>query len=493
MLVMDPDPNDPINRLDDSKLWQMWADGDETAFRRLLDRYSSLVWNVCRRVLLREQDAEDAFQITFMTLSRRGDQVHHERFGPWLYRVAYHASLQIFERNLNIQIHDRAMDEFDVGNTVFNDIERVERNLAIEESIDSLPKKLRDPLVMFHFEKRTRPEIAKAMGIPESKVKSRLQQARAKLRSQLLKRGLGAAAILWMVQGGSATAHAIPRQAVVETTLEQIFVNGSQSGLSATWEQVTILERKLMMHGKSLNLVKTTAVAFVMVALVSTISMLFYSNSNADDGKDGNGRRQSVVVAAPHQSINHDPSVQSSPQVGIYASVSPTAERRETRPTSVTSNSDFNAKSNSPSSSALEISGKWKDDSKTIDIDKENQLIRITGQVNFGENQSLNLSLVGNYTVLDDMFVGVIVGADIEASGSESMTAEEAVLIRTFAGSFGDQPFMFRCKATDRSLFVKDFRVAIPSIVGLNQELSGLQVYGMYISTWLVGEYESSN
>ena len=77
-------------RLSDSELLESYiADRDEAAFEALVRRHGPMVLGVCRRVLRNPDDAEDAFQATFLVLVRKAETVvPREKVGPWLYGVA---------------------------------------------------------------------------------------------------------------------------------------------------------------------------------------------------------------------------------------------------------------------------------------------------------------------------------------------------------------------------------------------------------------------
>ena len=62
---------------------------DEAAFEALMCLHGQLVLGVCTRVLRNHHDAEEAFQATFLILSRKAASIMpRNRVGNWLYGVA---------------------------------------------------------------------------------------------------------------------------------------------------------------------------------------------------------------------------------------------------------------------------------------------------------------------------------------------------------------------------------------------------------------------
>src|SRR5688572_12319182 len=75
---------------DDQLLTRFFTSREDAAFRLLLERHGPLVYGVCRRVLGDANDADDAFQATFLVLVRKGAALRDpERLASWLYGVAY--------------------------------------------------------------------------------------------------------------------------------------------------------------------------------------------------------------------------------------------------------------------------------------------------------------------------------------------------------------------------------------------------------------------
>src|SRR5215467_8331987 len=83
--------------LDDAELLERFATKrDEAAFEVLLWRYGPMVLGVCRRLLRRTQDIEDAFQAVFLVLVRKAGTLRRsEALAGWLYRIAYRIALRV--------------------------------------------------------------------------------------------------------------------------------------------------------------------------------------------------------------------------------------------------------------------------------------------------------------------------------------------------------------------------------------------------------------
>jgi RNA polymerase sigma factor (sigma-70 family) len=170
-------------------LAQFLASRDETAFEALVRRHGPMVLGVCRRVLRHCQDAEDAFQATFLVLaSGAGTVREHESLGSWLYGVAYRTALVARAANARRRSKERQVE--DMPQPEVSPPETSDWVPLLDRELEGLPEKHRAAVVLCELEGLSRKEAARQLAIPEGTLSSRLATARRLLASRLSRYGL---------------------------------------------------------------------------------------------------------------------------------------------------------------------------------------------------------------------------------------------------------------------------------------------------------------
>jgi RNA polymerase sigma-70 factor (ECF subfamily) len=109
------------------------------------------------------------------------------RFFSWIYRIAIHACLN-FRRRAGRQetlvVEPESKEKSPETRT-----EAIEMETNLHRALDRLPPGDREILTLRHFLDRTYEEIGEILWVPASRVKSRLYEARQRLRRELEKRG----------------------------------------------------------------------------------------------------------------------------------------------------------------------------------------------------------------------------------------------------------------------------------------------------------------
>jgi RNA polymerase sigma factor (sigma-70 family) len=183
---------------------------DPEAFACLVRRHGPMVLGVCRRVLRHAQDAEDAFQATFLVLVRRAEAVlPRERVGPWLHGVAYRTALKaraVSARRRGREAPLESVDPEAPSRDEFSDLKPL-----LDRELARLPDAYRAPVILCDLQGRSRAEAARELGVPEGTVSSRLARGRHLLGERLARQGvaLGAMTALLAVPSTTLTASTI--------------------------------------------------------------------------------------------------------------------------------------------------------------------------------------------------------------------------------------------------------------------------------------------
>jgi RNA polymerase sigma factor (sigma-70 family) len=185
------------------------AGPDEAVFRVLVRRHGAMVYRVCRRVLRHHQDAEDAFQATFLVLARKLGSVHtRTSLASWLHGVARRVALQARDRAALRRRHEQqvvAPREVPPDDVAWGEVRAV-----LDDELVRLPEKWRQPLVLCYLEGRTQDEAAGLLGWGKTTLRNRLGEARAALARRLARRGVVGPAALPALLLSDCVAPAAP-------------------------------------------------------------------------------------------------------------------------------------------------------------------------------------------------------------------------------------------------------------------------------------------
>jgi RNA polymerase sigma factor (sigma-70 family) len=184
---------------------------EETAFAELVRRHGPMVLGVCRGVLHHRQDAEDAFQATFLVLARKAATVRRRQsVGGWLHAVAYRLAQKARARAARRRDVERQAPPAPADAPVL-DLSVRDLLVAVHEELGRLPEKYRAPLVLCHLQERTQDEAARLLGCTEATLRGRLYRGRERLRGRLVRRGLTLpAGLSAFLLGRGLTAAAVP-------------------------------------------------------------------------------------------------------------------------------------------------------------------------------------------------------------------------------------------------------------------------------------------
>jgi RNA polymerase sigma factor (sigma-70 family) len=252
--------------LTDGQLLECYVRGrEEAAFAALVDRHGPMVWHVCLRVLGRHQDAEDAFQATFLVLVRKAvSVVPREMVANWLYGVAHQTALKARATTARRRTREKqvaAMPEPAFEQELWDDLQPL-----LDQELRSLPDKYRAVLVLCDLEGKTRKEAARHLHVPEGTVASRLATARGMLAKRMARHGLAVSGTtLAALLSPGETAASVPAS-VASSTIKAatLFAAGEAATRGVLSDRAVALAEGVL---KTMLLTKLKITATVLVAL----------------------------------------------------------------------------------------------------------------------------------------------------------------------------------------------------------------------------------
>jgi RNA polymerase sigma-70 factor (ECF subfamily) len=182
----------------EAEIIQKLQQGNEQAFKQLVENYQKLVVNTCFGMVHNTEDAEDIAQEVFIEVFRSIQNFRADsKISTWLYRIAVNRSLNFIRDNKRkkwyhsiediVKGKKQQLSEIQHGNneTPLSEMENSQRARIIHEAIDSLPENQKTAFTLNKYEDLSYKEISEVMDLSVSSVESLIHRAKIKLQKKL--------------------------------------------------------------------------------------------------------------------------------------------------------------------------------------------------------------------------------------------------------------------------------------------------------------------
>ncbi|OJW19978.1 MAG: hypothetical protein BGO49_10675 [Planctomycetales bacterium 71-10] len=212
--------------------------------------------------------ADDAFQAVFLVLARKAGSLRRpDDLRPWLYGVAVKAGKEARRRAARIRAREGgALADLPAPGA---DADLFDLRAAIDEELERLPGRYREPILLCELEGASRRDAAERLGLAEGTLSSRLARGRSLLRDRLARRGLAVGAL------GAAlapTAKAAGLDALADASVRLMLASPSLHGPPGTASAaVAVAEGVLaMLSAAKLKALAAASAAALGVLVVTT-------------------------------------------------------------------------------------------------------------------------------------------------------------------------------------------------------------------------------
>ena len=182
--------------MDEKILIEQLKQGDESAFRMIVDRWKELVYNTAISIVQNEQDAEDLSHDVFIQVYEsihtfKGDS----KFSTWLYRITVTKALDLLRKRKTKKRFAFVKSLFSADNKIIVDppdfhhpgiaLDKKEHGAIMFKAIARLPENQRIAFTLHKIEGLSHQEISEIMKNTVAAVESLVHRARTNLKNIL--------------------------------------------------------------------------------------------------------------------------------------------------------------------------------------------------------------------------------------------------------------------------------------------------------------------
>ncbi|MCA9040899.1 MAG: sigma-70 family RNA polymerase sigma factor [Planctomycetaceae bacterium] len=239
---------------------------DSAALETLITRHSGLVMGIARQRLARTEDAEEAFQTTFLKLIEKAAAIRdRQSLACWLLRVAQNESRQLLRDKQRgaTSSEPEVLEQTVIASET--DEKQKDVQLLLDE-VQQLPENYQSAVILCHLEGKTQEEAAEQLGLSPGAVKGRLERGRKLLKRRLVKRGIGLSVLFaaWQVNQATATTFVTTTllQQTASTCMSSVLLTAGSTAVTTT----TLSKGAILMSlAGSKKIIAGSVLAFIVI------------------------------------------------------------------------------------------------------------------------------------------------------------------------------------------------------------------------------------
>ncbi|MCA8998182.1 MAG: RNA polymerase sigma factor [Planctomycetaceae bacterium] len=260
--------NRPESFTDAELLAEFLRQRNEDTFRRIVQRYGTMVYAVSLRIVRDHQMAEDVVQATFLVLASQARKIRRRQsLSSWLHGTALRIGKKALRRRHRLKETPLPL-EIPKQSDPIEEIGHAFEQQVLDEELQRLPSHYRDAILLHYFEGQTYEQTATTLGVTVGTIEGRIKRGKRELQIRLARRGVGIGIVFTLVSSSCEIAQAA-LSSELTTTIVQNGIAMTQGtpftptcSSEAAWlagkEAMMLTSTKLVLAGCALALAVTT-------------------------------------------------------------------------------------------------------------------------------------------------------------------------------------------------------------------------------------------
>jgi RNA polymerase sigma-70 factor, ECF subfamily len=176
----------------EAKLISQIAEGDDSAFTALYERFSSPLYGMAFRMMNDAKEAEDVLQEGFTYIWRKASSYDSSRSSPFAWAVMIVRNKAIDRLRVRQRL-ERLRDKVTTEGTFYQEKDEIsaneptirERGALVRSALQQIPQEQRQALELSFFGGLTHEQIAERLATPLGTIKARIRRGLLRLRDCL--------------------------------------------------------------------------------------------------------------------------------------------------------------------------------------------------------------------------------------------------------------------------------------------------------------------